>query len=389
MKIAKLNIEGYIGGADIMAMLGGEPTFNLSQLKTFLDGLEPDVTDIHVYINSGGGIIDEGFAIYDKLATSKYNITTIGEGMVGSIATVIYMAGSVRRMYKNSKFFIHQPYWQPSAPTPMEADDLTRLGSELKAEQDKILNFYVEKTGANRATLEGLMSDATSLTTDKAIELGFVQSVIEEQVNFKQFKLVACINQATYNKSKMDKSIAESIKDGFKNLTNLFKNKFLNMNLKATDANGQPVELVIESDTEDLVGKPAFIVDASGAQTPAPDGDYTDEQGRIITVLSGNVGEVSTPEEETAEETMAALNAKVTELTNANTTLTSQLEAEKIAKNNLQTTLNAFQPEFDKLKNTLIGAGFDFENPEQSFKGEKKADGYGAAMLERIKSKNL
>jgi len=46
MKIAKLNIEGYIGGADIVSMFSGEETFNLSKLKKFLDSLESDVTDI-------------------------------------------------------------------------------------------------------------------------------------------------------------------------------------------------------------------------------------------------------------------------------------------------------------------------------------------------------
>ncbi len=70
MKVAKLNIEGYIGGADLMSLFGGGETFNLSALKKFLDSLESDVTDIHVAINSGGGSVVEGWAIYDKLKTS-------------------------------------------------------------------------------------------------------------------------------------------------------------------------------------------------------------------------------------------------------------------------------------------------------------------------------
>ena len=141
MKIAKLNIEGYIGGADIVSMFSGEETFNLSKLKKFLDSLESDVTDIHVYINSGGGSVTEGWAIYDKLKASGKTVTTIGEGIVGSIATVIYMAGSVRKLHENSKFFIHNPYWMPNSQTPMESTDLIALGEDLKAEQTKILDF--------------------------------------------------------------------------------------------------------------------------------------------------------------------------------------------------------------------------------------------------------
>jgi ATP-dependent Clp protease protease subunit len=83
MKIAKLNIEGYIGGSDMVSLFSGAETFSLAALKRFLDTLEEDVTDIHVYINSGGGSVIEGWAIYDKLKTSGKKITTIGEGMVG------------------------------------------------------------------------------------------------------------------------------------------------------------------------------------------------------------------------------------------------------------------------------------------------------------------
>ena len=75
MKIAKLNIEGYIGSSDIVSMFSGEKTFNLSQLKDFLNTLESDVTDIHAYINSGGGSVNEGWAIYDKLKASGYNVS--------------------------------------------------------------------------------------------------------------------------------------------------------------------------------------------------------------------------------------------------------------------------------------------------------------------------
>ena len=81
-KIVDLYIDGYIGKDMGQSIFGGESSFGLSSLNTFLGGLDADVTDINVRINSGGGSVDEGFAIYDKLSTSPYNITTIAERII-------------------------------------------------------------------------------------------------------------------------------------------------------------------------------------------------------------------------------------------------------------------------------------------------------------------
>lgn len=375
-----------------MDALFGGGAFNLTQLKSFLDGLETDVTDIHVYINSGGGYIDEGWAIYDKLKASGKSITTIGEGLVGSIATIVYMAAPVerRKLHQNTKFFIHNPYWAPDSPTPMEGDALINLGEDLKNEQQKILDFYAQETGSTIESIQPLMQKATNLTSTEAINMGFASEIITSIVNYTPYKLVAMVARKDKQKeTQMEKSFIDKLAAGFKNLENMFKRKFLNMDLKTTDADGNPVNLTIESDTEDLVGKPAFIIDAAGNQSPAPDGDYTDDKKRVITILAGKVGEVSTPEEETTEETVAKLNAEITALKASNATLTTDLEAEKAVKTELQNSLNTIKPEFENLKSTLIGAGFDFENPEQSFKGAKGVEsGYGAEMAKRIKAKS-
>lgn len=293
MKISKLNIEGYIGGADIMSLFSGEETFNLSKLRNFLDNLESDVTDIHVYINSGGGSVNEGWAIYDKLKASGKTITTIGEGMVGSIATIIYMAGSVRKLHENSKFFIHNPYWQADAPTPMEGDDLISLGEDLKNEQNKILDFYSKQTGVERSKIEPLMSKATDLTSTQAIELGFAHSVVNESVNYRKYQLVAMVNikekQTNQNNNMIEnKGILATMKRFAKKLAMASKGVYVNMEMPVTDEEGNNVTLFIETETEDLVEKPAFIIDAEGNQSPAKDGKYTDASGKVI-MVSGNM----------------------------------------------------------------------------------------------------
>lgn len=395
MKIAKLNIEGYIGGADLMSLFGGGETFNLSALKKFLDSLEEDVTDIHVAINSGGGSVVEGWAIYDKLKTSGKKITTIGEGMVGSIATIIFMAGDVRKLHENSRFFIHNPYWQPDAPTPMEADDLISLGESLQAEQKKILDFYSKQTGTAIEQLEPLMQKATDLTSTQAVEMGFANEIISTSVNYTPYKLVAFV--ATENKPKQtemnkNEQSVSWIKRGFTKLAAMINGVTLNMEMPVKDAEGKEVLLYVESETEDLTGKSAYLLDAEGNETPAPDGDYTDANGRVIKIAGGVVAEVVVPEakKEEAQPSIEELTAKIVELENAKANLTIELESVKAEKTKSETEFNAFKNEFESLKKVVIGKGSNFQASEQDFtKKEATSDNsYGAWAINRLKNNN-
>ncbi len=397
MKVAKLNIEGYIGGADLTSLFGGGETFNLSALKKFLDTLENDVTDIHVNINSGGGSVVEGWAIYDKLKTSGKKITTIGEGIVGSIATIIFMAGDVRKLHENSRFFIHNPYWQPDSPTPMEADDLISLGESLQMEQKKILDFYSKQTGTGIEQLETLMQKATDLTSAQAIELGFANEIISTSVNYKPYKLVAYV--ATENKPKQIKMNKNEqsvswIKRSFTKLAAMINGVTLNMEMPVKDASGNEVLLYVESETEDLTGKSAYLLDAEGNETPAPDGDYTDANGRVIKITGGLVAEVIEAEakkhEDEDETKMEDLIAKISELEETKAKLTSELESVKAEKTKSETEFNAFKNEFESLKKVVIGKGSNFQASEQDFtKKEATSDNsFGAWAINKYKNQN-
>jgi len=397
MKIAKLNIEGYIGGSDMVSLFSGAETFSLVALKRFLDTLEEDVTDIHIYINSGGGSVIEGWAIYDKLKTSGKKITTIGEGMVGSIATIIFMAGDYRKLHENSRFFIHNPYWQPDSPTPMEADDLISLGESLQAEQKKILDFYSQQTGKAVEDLEPLMQKATDLTSTQAIELGFANEIISTSVNYTPYKLVAFV--ATENKPKQIKMNKNEqsvswIKRGFTKLAALINGVTLNMEMPVKDAEGNEVLLYVDSETEDLVGKSAYLLDAEGNESAAPNGDYTDANGRVIKVSEGLVAEVVEAEakkHEGMEETkMDDLIAKIAELESTKANLTSELESVKAEKSKAETEFNAFKNEFESLKKVVIGKGSNFQASEQDFtKKEATSDNsFGAWAINKIKNNN-
>lgn len=396
MKIAKLNIEGYIGGADIVSLFSGEETFNLSKLKKFLDNIEADTTDIHVYINSGGGSVVEGWAIYDKLKTSGKTITTIGEGMVGSIATIIYMAGSTRKLHENSKFFIHNPYWQPSEASPMEGDALINLGEDLKKEQQKILDFYANQTGTAIEDIQPLMQKATDLTSSEAVNMGFATEIISSSANFYKYQLVAMVEPKkveTIKQTKMENKTNDSwISRKLTKLAALINGVTLNMEMPVKDPNGTEVTLFVESETEDLTGKSAYIVDTDGNQTAAPDGDYTDAEGRVIKVAGGVVTEVVAKVADDATPTVEELNAKIAELQAKNTELEgikANLLTELEAKTKEVEVMNEVKVEFENLKKVVIGKNVKFEDSKQDFNKDNsgKVNSYAEQMAARIKNK--
>ena len=126
--MADIYIDGFIGQGDFFT-----EGYSLKRLREDISSLPADTKEINVHINSGGGDVTEGFAIYDYLNTLAYTVNTIAEGMVGSIATVIFQAGKKgkRKMHANSEFFIHNPYWTPQSPEPMEASDAAQLAESL------------------------------------------------------------------------------------------------------------------------------------------------------------------------------------------------------------------------------------------------------------------
>jgi ATP-dependent protease ClpP protease subunit len=387
MKIAKLNIEGYIGELDSKSQFAGEKNFSLKHLNTFLNNLDSEVTDIEFTVNSGGGSVLEGWDIRTALLNSNKTLHSIGENIVGSIATVIYMAAKVenRSIVKGTDFFIHHPYWLPGESEPIRANELLALGKDLKEEQDKLLNFYAKESKATIEQLSPLMAKETNLTSEQAVGLGFAGKEIDsvDFVSYHKYKLAAFIDiKDKPNKqntmSKVDETILNKFNKLFKNMARVAKGKFFDMDMTVKNESGDEVNLFIESDTEDFTGKSAFEVDADGNQKPA-NGKYIDADGKTIVVVEGKVTEVmdktsESTDEPSLEDLKALVEAKEAEL-NALKAEKETIEANLLAKETeneaIKANVTTLETEFKALKEVIIGEGAEFDLGTQSFKAKK------------------
>jgi ATP-dependent protease ClpP protease subunit len=178
---AVLKIYGDIGESDPMLAMFGMEDSNISAktVSEFLDN-NKDSQSLTVKINSRGGDVQEGWAIYDLLTNSGKKITTVGEGRVYSIATIIFLAGSERQMMKNADGLIHNPYIPPyTLADAYGSEDLQKIADGLQQEEEKILDFYAEKTGYDKEKLREYMKEDTKLSADDMLTLGFATKVLE------------------------------------------------------------------------------------------------------------------------------------------------------------------------------------------------------------------
>lgn len=176
---AQLNIYG-----DIVSDKWGKwsdddtcPT-DISDFLKDLDG----VSEIEMHINSGGGSVFAGIAIYNMLKRSKATVTTYIDGIAASIASVIACAGDRIVIPKNGTFMIHKPttgYFLES----LNADELRKDADTLDHCQKSIVQTYMERArdGVTEQEINDLVNEETWMSGSEAAE--YFDFEVEEDVN--------------------------------------------------------------------------------------------------------------------------------------------------------------------------------------------------------------
>ncbi len=140
--------------------------------KKDLDDLG-DVSEIHVYINSGGGDVFAGQAIHSMLKRHKAKIIMHVDGLAASIASVILMAGDVIYMPSNAMMMIHNPWTYMAG----NAEELRKMADDLDKIRETLIAAYIDKSGINRDELIKLLNDETWLTAEEALSYGFIDEI--------------------------------------------------------------------------------------------------------------------------------------------------------------------------------------------------------------------
>lgn len=145
-------------------------------LQAALDDIGP-VTQLDIYIDSDGGSVSDGIGIHNILKRHPAKKKVIIDGLAASIATYVAMAGDEIVMTSNSQFMIHKA-WGVHAG---DDEDFIAIATALKNATEIIRDAYAAKTGMPADKIYTLMKAETWMKADKALQLGFVDSI--EQMN--------------------------------------------------------------------------------------------------------------------------------------------------------------------------------------------------------------
>lgn len=299
--------------------LTGEDSISFSDIQYFMDWMPKDDNRIDVEIHSCGGDCVEGYAIYDALRASGKEISCKVVGTCASMATVILLAAPLERRtaYQHAQLCIHNPYADgvllKGKITP---ERLESIAADLKAEKEKMLALYVERTGQPREALETQMATDSWFNPDKAIELGFISSVVPAISAKKDSNI---INSKTNVMVKKEVKVESSLLD-----------RLLRKCGYAKIEDVPAVAMVITTSTGDELNVEREEGEIQVGDPASPDGEHVLEDGRTVVVTDGVITEIREPGSE--DDDVEALKARISELEAENEALKSNAKSDDDVK---------------------------------------------------------
>lgn len=317
-------IKGFRGEVIGPSYVDGNGKFHkgieLIDLIDQIAALPKDVLEIEIPVATPGGHVDVGNDMFDYLDSLKLEgkkITTIQNGLIGSIGTKIFLAGDRRISDPRYEFWIHNPYVENFSG---DKDAFKSQQEALDATEKDLIKFYSQFTGITSVGIDALMKIETGIKSAQLLKYGFAT---EE----KAAPVFNVINTKSINKMSKTKD-EKSLKEQLLNILGVKADpKGVQPKAKAEIPGGEKKSLVVtlaegagafwvEGDAVS-VGAPAFLLDADGQPTAEPlaDGDYPAEDGSMITVSDGMISAVTPAEESEVENPLTA--EAVAEMINA------------------------------------------------------------------------
>lgn len=302
-RMATLKIYNYIQSENQKAaasFLGESAGVCFKDIDTFCNGLTDEDNDIDIRLHCDGGSVTEGWAIYDRLRATGKRITATVEGNCASMATVVLMAAPKerRRAYQSAHICVHNPWMCPWAlGDAVTADDLQKYANDLRAEQAKMVDLYVERCGCDREEIQSLMDEDKYIDTERALQLGLIGE-IAAPLSAKKTDITSIKkdsgndsinneNQEMMNEEKVEvkASVLDRIlaKLGLKSLEDFKDEPMQGLDLNTADGGTLTV------DRED--GAPEV------GDTARPDGEHVMPDGDTIVVENGVIVEIRPKED--------------------------------------------------------------------------------------------
>lgn len=144
----------------------------------FLESENP-TKDVAFYVNSPGGLVSAGLAIYDTMQYIRPDISTVCIGQAASMGSLLLAAGTAGKRYTlpNARIMVHQP----SGGFQGQATDIEIHAREILSLRSRLNEIYAQHTGQDLETMEAAVERDKFLSADEAREFGIVDEVVAER----------------------------------------------------------------------------------------------------------------------------------------------------------------------------------------------------------------
>ena len=146
----------------------------------FLESENPS-KDIAFYINSPGGIVSSGLAIYDTMRYIRPDVSTVCIGQAMSMGSLLLCAGTKGKRYAlpNARVMVHQP----SGGAQGQAADIEIQAKEILKLRERLNEIYVDHTGQPLDVIEDALDRDRFMNPDEALEFGLIDEVVTERLS--------------------------------------------------------------------------------------------------------------------------------------------------------------------------------------------------------------
>lgn len=173
---ANMVIYGAIGDS-----FWDDAAVSADQFGKELDKLPTTVNKIILRLNSPGGSVFDGIAIYNRLKQHKATVHIYVDGIAASIASIISMAGDKIYMGEGSQMMIHKPLTM----TWGNRDEHEKNIQILDGIENQMIGIYARKTGQKREEISNMLTGDYWMNPEKAVSLGFATDILEESENLR------------------------------------------------------------------------------------------------------------------------------------------------------------------------------------------------------------
>ena len=178
--IEKINTvsELYTSGRMLFlnGSIGSEECAGIITSLLYLEKTDPD-SPVTLIINSPGGEVRSGLAVYDVLSLMKSPVITVCMGQAASMGSIIFLAGDKRIMLPHSELMIHDPSYGSFNADHMKPHEIQERVDSLRKTGDELVRIVVNRTGNDEETIRQKMKEDSFFNADEALAFGLATKI--------------------------------------------------------------------------------------------------------------------------------------------------------------------------------------------------------------------